>query len=217
VAEDQAEGFNIRQALSMMFGTPLVSCEWSDSETLNKDLSELILADEKSNPQGHGIRSNAGGWQTPGNLITEPQPCIQALKHRIETMVFDLTGELVRKDGTERTFTLLIDAWANVNRNGDYNIVHTHPNCMWSGVYYVSRGEPDKSIPYSGLLELLDPRESANYIQIQNTTLDARTFIENIPGRMVLFPSWLKHMVHPFVGSGTRISIAFNVNVSEKR
>ena len=47
----------------------------------------------------------------------------------------------------ERTFTLLIDAWANVNRGGDYNIVHTHPNCMWSGVYYVALGEPDKSVP----------------------------------------------------------------------
>ena len=217
MAEEKAEAFNIRQSLSMMFGTPLVSCEWSDSETINQELAELILADEKSNRMGHATRSNAGGWQTPGNFITGPQPCIQALKHRIETMVFDLTGELVRKDGTERTFTLLIDAWANVNRNGDYNIVHTHPNCMWSGVYYVSPGEPDKSIPYSGMLELLDPRESANYIQIQNAVLDARTFIENIPGRMVLFPSWLKHMVHPFVGSGVRISIAFNVNVSENR
>ncbi len=132
-------------------------------------------------------------------------------------MVFNLTGELLRKDGTERTFTLLIDAWANVNRKGDYNIVHTHPNCMWSGVYYIAPGEPDKSIPYGGLLELLDPRESANYIQIQNTVLDARTFIENSPGRMVLFPSWLKHMVHPFVGSGVRISIAFNVNVVENK
>lgn len=215
MAEDKADAFNIRQSLSMMFGTPLVSYQWPDSETLNQDLAELILAEKKSARTGHAIRSNAGGWQTPGNLITGLQPCIQALKQRIETMVFDLVGELVRKDGTERTFTLLIDAWANVNRNGDYNIVHTHPNCMWSGVYYVALGEPDKSIPYSGLLELLDPRESANYIQIQNTVLDARTFIENIPGRMVLFPSWLKHMVHPFIGSGNRISIAFNVNVSE--
>ena len=86
---------------------------------------------------------------------------------------------------------------------------------MWSGVYYVAPGEPDKSVPYSGMLELLDPRESANYIQIQNTVLDARTFIENVPGRMVLFPSWLKHMVHPFAGEGVRISIAFNVNVVE--
>jgi hypothetical protein len=66
------------------------------------------------------------------------------------------------------------------------------------------------------LLELLDPRESANYIQVPNTVLDARMFIENQPGRMVVFPSWTKHMVHPFVGEGVRISIACNVNVVEE-
>ncbi len=30
-----------------------------------------------------------------------------------------------------------------------------------------------------------------------------------------LWPSWVKHMVHPYVGEGERISIAFNVNVVE--
>jgi len=86
---------------------------------------------------------------------------------------------------------------------------------MWSIVYYVADGEPDPSVSYGGLLELLDPRESANYIQIPNTVLDGRTFVECRPGRMVLFPSWVKHMVHPFVGSGVRMSIACNVNVVE--
>lgn len=199
----------------MLFGTPFVSYQWPDSEQLNRELGDLILAKEKEDTRGYGIRSNAGGWQSPGNLITWPDEPIRKLKTRIEEIVFSLIGELLRKDGTRRTFTLLIDSWANVNRRGDYNVVHTHPNCMWSGVYYVAPGEPDKSVPYSGMLELLDPRESANYIQIQNTVLDARTFIENVPGRMVLFPSWLKHMVHPFAGEGVRISIAFNVNVVE--
>ena len=204
-------------SLSMLFGTPFVSYEWPDSEALNAELSDLILSKEASNTAGRGIRSNAGGWQSAGNLMTWPEPCIAALKQRVETLVFNVIGELVLKDGRERTFTLMTDSWANVCRRGDYNVVHSHPNAMFSLVYYVAAGEPDKSVPYSGLLELLDPRESANYIQIQNTVLDARTFIENKPGRMVLFPSWVKHMVHPFVGDGVRISIASNVNVLENR
>jgi uncharacterized protein (TIGR02466 family) len=138
------------------------------------------------------------------------------LKGMMEQTIFNLLGAVVRKDGTERTFTLMFDSWANVCRNGNYNVVHTHPNAMWSIVYYVASGEADQSLPYSGLLELLDPRESANYIQVPNTVFDARMFIENHPGRMVVFPSWVKHMVHPFVGSGVRISIACNVNVMEE-
>lgn len=204
-------------SMSMLFGTPFVSYEWPDSEALNAELRELILTKEASDTSGRGVRSNAGGWQSAGNIITWSEPCVQILKQRVETMVFNVIGELVLKDGRERTFTLMIDGWANVCRKGDYNVVHSHPNAMFSVVYYVAAGEPDNSVPYGGLLELLDPRESANYIQIQNTMLDARTFIENKPGRMVLFPSWVKHMVHPFVGDGVRISIASNINVVENR
>jgi len=214
--DNQVPDFDVRKSLNMLFATPFVLHDWPDSEQLNKELAELILGKEKSDKHGYGTRSNAGGWQSPGNLITWPEPCISELKQRIETIVFKLIGELVRKDGTERTFTLLIDSWANINRNGDYNVVHTHPNCMWSGVYYVQPGVPDKTIPYSGLLEILDPREAANYIQIRNTVLDAREFVDNVPGRMLLWPSWMKHWVHPFAGTGERISIAYNVNVIEK-
>ncbi len=206
---------DFQKALSTLFATPLVTHEWPDSESLNAELKTLILKKAADDKTGYGTRSNAGGWQSAGNLITWQDPPIQILKQRIETMVFGLVEQLLRQDGSQRSFKMAIDAWANVNRNGDYNVVHTHPNCMWSGVYYVDPGKPDSAVPYSGMLELLDPRESANYIQIQNTVLDARTFIENRPGRMILFPSWLKHMVHPFRGEGDRISIAFNANVIE--
>lgn len=213
---ETVQDFDIRNSLSMLFGTPLVSYQWPESEKLNQELTELILANEQSDHEGRGIRSNAGGWQSRGNLITWPEPCIQMLKQRVETIVFGLLGKIVRDEGTDRKFTLLIDSWANVCRNGNYNVVHTHPNAMWSVVYYVSAGEPDESIPYCGLLELLDPRESANCIQVPNTVLDTPALIENIPGRMILFPSWANHMVHPFVGSGVRMSIANNISVVEE-
>jgi uncharacterized protein (TIGR02466 family) len=216
ISDETIQEFDVRKSLSTLFGTPIVSYQWPDSEELNQELTELVLANEQADDQGRGIRSNAGGWQSRGNLITWPEPCIQILKRRVETMVFKLLGKVVRDDGTERTFTLLIDSWANVCRNGNYNVVHTHPNALWSVVYYVSPGEPDESIPYCGLLELVDPRESANYMQIPNTVPDTRALIENIPGRMILFPSWANHMVHPFIGCGVRISIANNVNVVEE-
>lgn len=216
MADDQNQGASISQSLTTMFGTPFLTYQWPDSDQLNQELHAIVLAEEASDDAGRGIRSNAGGWQSRGNILTRTDRCIVELKRRIETAVFEVLGAIVRKDGSERSFTLLMDSWANVCRNGNYNVVHTHPNAMWSLVYYVSAGEPDPSVPYSGMLELLDPRESANYIQVTNTILDARMFIENRPGRLVLFPSWVKHMVHPFVGSGVRISIACNVNVVEE-
>ena len=33
------------------------------------------------------------------------------------------------------------------------------------------------------------------------------------PGLLFLFPSWLMHQVRPYRGTGTRISIAFNLSL----
>ena len=216
MADGDMPTINMQECLSSMFGTPFVSIDWPETAEMNEALFRLVLADEQADELGRGIRSNAGGWQSRGNLLMRPEPCIVKLKQMMEHAIFDLLAALVRKESGERSFTLLFDSWANVCRNGNYNVVHSHPNAMWSIVYYVSSGEPDESIPYAGLLELLDPREATSYIQVQHTILDARMFIHNRPGRMVIFPSWMKHMVHPFVGSGVRVSIACNVNVLEE-
>jgi len=41
--------------------------------------------------------------------------------------------------------------------------------------------------------------------------------IDPVPGLMVFFPSWLKHIVHPYRGTGERISISYNVTIREKK
>ena len=215
MTEDRVPDFDINKSVRLIFATPLVIHDWPNSERLNVELEEIVRRSEAGNKEGYGVRSNAGGWQSPGNLITWKEPAIDIFRQRIEKLVTNLLQETARDIGRDRSFQLLIDAWANINRKGNYNVVHTHPNCMYSGVYYVQPGDPEKTIPYSGLLEILDPREAANYIQIRHSVFDAREFVENVPGRMLLWPSWLKHWVHPYEGEGERISIAFNVNVIE--
>ena len=46
--------------------------------------------------------------------------------------------------------------WANINPTYSYNKTHTHPNSMWSGVYYI------KVPKNSGKLFLEDPRPGPN-------------------------------------------------------
>ncbi len=176
MSDEQVPDFDIRKSLAMVFATHLVVHDWPNSEALNSALQELVLGKEADDLKNDITRSNAGGWQSAGNLITWKEPCIETFRQRIEKLVSNLLQELIRDDGRNRSFRLLIDSWANINRRGDYNIVHTHPNCMFSGVYYVTPGSPDPDVPHGGLLELLDPREAANYIQVTKTVLDARNF-----------------------------------------
>jgi uncharacterized protein (TIGR02466 family) len=116
---------------------------------------------------------------------------------------------LVTASQHPRKVNLQMDCWANVLRRGQYNSVHDHPGATWSGVYYVSGGKRDNDDPFNGKLELLDPRMGVNMVGRE----EGRYFVEPLPGLMVMFPSWLKHMVHPFFGSGERISISFNASV----
>lgn len=198
----------------MAFGTPVAAYQWPESAELNKELRALIL---KVETQTAGrVRSNVKGWHSETDLFKWDAGCVRVLKERAEKLAIELTRLIAAPTGQARTFQFRSTAWANILRDGGYNSVHNHPNSLWSGVYYVDRGEPDPTPNENGKLELLDPRGGINMVYIEKNVLDGRYVIEPVPGLMLVFPSWLKHMVHPYFGKGERISIAFNVSVEEK-
>jgi uncharacterized protein (TIGR02466 family) len=200
-----------KENVAMAFGTPISTYLWPDSDALNVELRNVILEKEKAEK---GIkRSNVGGWHSKPDLLVWEADCTRQLKDRLAAFTLDLTRLVTTLDGL-RKINLQMEGWANVSRRGHYNSVHDHPGTAWSGVYYVSRGEPDGDDPCNGKLELLDPRAGVNILGAQQqSVLEGRYLVEPMPGLMVMFPSWLKHMVHPFHGSGERISISFNINV----
>ena len=80
-----------------------MSWHWPESDALNAELEALILSAEANDAEGRGIRSNAGGWQSRGNFMSRPDKCVQAIKQRVEQLVFNVIGEIVLKDGRERS------------------------------------------------------------------------------------------------------------------
>jgi uncharacterized protein (TIGR02466 family) len=210
---EMSEELQLRNHLMMAFATPVVAYPWPDSDPLNRELAELVLAAE-GDAQAVG-RSNVGGWHSTTDFLDLDAPSIRTLRQRITRMAIAITRAVTIAQAAPRTFNSQIDGWANVSRHGHYNIVHSHPNCLWSGTYYVSAGEPDPDGKYNGRLELIDPRAGANTLAPENTLLQGRYLITPRPGLMVLFPSWLNHFVHPFFGRGARISIAFNIKIAE--
>jgi uncharacterized protein (TIGR02466 family) len=105
---------------------------------------------------------------------------------------------------TAEPMSWTLSAWANVNRAGHSNKLHTHPGATWSGVYYVdSGGEAEGSALY-----LSDPAPSRSSTFFPNLT--SNVMIRPAAGLMVLFPSYLQHGVQPHRGDRPRISIAFN-------
>jgi len=196
-----------KEHCALTFGTPVSSYLWPDSDALNAELAKIILQKEKAG-LGAATRGKVEGWRSEHDLFRWDAECVQTLRERVTTCALDMT-RLVTASQHPRKVNLQMDCWANVLRRGQYNIVHDHPGATWSGVYYVSDGKRDNDDRLNGKLELLDPRMGVNVLGRE----EGRYFVEPLPGLMVMFPSWLKHMVHPFFGSGERISISFNASV----
>ncbi len=109
----------------------------------------------------------------------------------------------------ERSAMRVTGCWANISPPGAYHYEHSHPNNFLSGVYY-------PKVPRGGdTINFLDPRPQAHVIAPRVKKLSTKhASTVNVTlktGRMVLFPSWLRHSVDINTGTEYRLSVAFNI------
>jgi|TARA_R100001530_G_scaffold127717_2_gene97028 uncharacterized protein (TIGR02466 family) len=97
--------------------------------------------------------------------------------------------------------------WLNINRKGNSNTVHDHPESVLSGVFYIKvpKDSGDLVFTNDALLRFF-PLRVNNY---NSNNSQVWKFIPQ-EGMLYLFPSWLKHEVTPNNSNKERISIAFN-------
>lgn len=204
----------LSETLTAAFATPVFRRLWPDAGAVNDGLRRAIL--EREQAERTAGRSVVGGWHSRDDLLDWPYPEIRALRGWIGAAIQEMT-QFARPDiGAAGPVNIDLDggAWANVLRDGGYHKIHNHPDCDWSGVYYVSTGAlaPDGP-PENGMIEFLDPRMGATSPGPKGPEAMPKLRVPTAAGLMVVFPSWLYHYVNPFRGTGERISVAFNVRL----
>ncbi len=192
--------------------TPIYRKVWSEDQKFAARLREIILERENKYPSIQ--RSLIGGWHSDLDLLEWPHPEMTVLKDRITEVTREMSQLCVQGTNSKISGNASITAWANVSRNGHFHRIHTHANSCWSGVYYVATGERDHSHPDNGLIEMIDPRLGVEMIPIPGDPFGEKLRFDPEVGMMLVFPSWLQHFVDPFFGENERISIAFNVLIS---
>lgn len=191
-----------------IFPTNIITYLWPNIEELNKDLVKMVLAESKKTESLQ--ISNAGGYHSPNDLLTWDYPCITTFVDMIQEMTEIMAQRNGLKEG--HSINLSFAAWSNIMSNGNHHTIHCHPNNFWSGCYYIQDGNPDRDIKYNGHFEFKDPRVGAQMITSDSINCLQYQLIPQ-PGLMVMFPSYVDHFVHPHVGNGNRITIAFNVRI----
>jgi uncharacterized protein (TIGR02466 family) len=122
----------------------------------------------------------------------------------------DFGKEIGIKDNME---IHLSNFWLNLNSNGDSNRLHTHPHSFFSACYYVQAPEN------CGKIEFENPSNMINFWWQSFTDTNTYTTFSNVSvdpaqGKLIIFPSWLKHHVYNNNSNKLRISLAFNSDIS---
>ncbi len=206
----QATDFSGADDTLVLWTTPILRRIPKDADAVSPELKRVVL--ERAALDSGDHKSNVGGWHSGEDLLTWGGGAIATLQSWIVQAFQDVTKAMT--GGESYDGQLELNAWANVNRTGDYNDLHTHPACAWSGVYYVDVGTPaPDNRKRSGTLEFIDPRYGADMVFVPGAEFGAAKVIRPSNGELVMFPSWLNHWVHPYWGEGERISIAFNIRI----
>lgn len=206
-------GTVLPDGLHSAFPTPLLVKRYRDSAELNNRLLEHIAARE-ANEATRGL-SNVGGWHSPPDLLEAHDPAILELRERISACTKKMLVLTRHKHPTEDQ-VMRISAWANVARAGAYNSVHNHTPAVFSGVYYVSTGDPAPEDSREGLIEFIDPRPGPHGGPLPTHVFHAPLLVDPEPGMLLMFPGWLLHYVHPYRGTAPRVSVAFNLRINPR-
>ena len=196
----------------LLFATPVFRQEWPHESELNRYLHRLILSWEQADARPANGYSNVGGWHSPIDLHECWDSQIRLVLERCRELAGEATARLMGATGQTRRYGYALSAWANVSRQGDYNVPHVHLS-TWSAVYYVSVTPGCGSGQQAGGLELLDPRPATAMVDMPGEFFATRHLIQPQAGLLVLFPASVMHFVHPFRGEGERISVACDLTL----
>jgi len=200
------------------------------NENLNEDLMRVVdeLADNTpntANPAGNWVGGNSsyGSVQSELNrFLGHNSPAVAELKQRIETSIEEYLGfemksiEDDQKRASQKFDVEISDVkyewygWTVRMGKEDWQGLHIHPQTSYSGVYYMH--VPDLPYP-EGAIQFVNPHPIST---AYGSGQPAGDFVQTKSGDLIIFPSWLAHLVMPFrENNDKRYCLAFNIVVEK--
>ena len=196
---------SIKYTLTSLFPSPVHIFDTDGFDEFKNNLIDYAYKLREEDPKGFKI-SNRHGWQSKGFDLTDMNDLLHG------TILQGLSSFSSVKNTTE----IRASAWININGPGAYNTLHSHPNTDLSGVMWI------KTPKDCGSIQFINPNDHSTYNEIYSYTQEFKDqfFIHHaywfppIEGRMIIFPSHLQHEVKENKSNEDRISVSFNVNLT---
>ena len=192
---------------NIIFPVPIHQFDVNGFSEIQDELIDLAYKMREKDPVGHVI-SNRRGWQSSCFSIDKEDDMLQKF----------LTNCLAEFPYIKKSVRLFVTAWVNINPPNAFNLKHNHPTSDLSGVLWI------KSQKDSGNIVFESPRSFATHQEIECYRED---FKENnnyfhsfhfnpVAGRLLVFPSHLDHHVNFNESQEDRISVSFNIRLSDE-
>ena len=176
-----------------IFPTPIYQAD------LNFNIPELV---DKINEQGLRYR------RSEYNMVSENTNLLDldAFKELKEEILKHLDSFLT-EIGYVHDSVYLTTSWLNINPPGGRHHLHTHPNSLISGIYYVDVPENSGNMVFVKTpSQIIDPADVNNLTKYSSDTV----VMPSCTNRLFLFPSQLYHYVETNTSKYERLGISFN-------
>jgi len=183
---------------------------FSSMESFNAELGAYL---DRLHPKTDAYleQSLYGGTQTEGMLFGAGHALVEKVRMRIEQAINSYIAALSTDPNhpflarQSREFRYA-GAWSCLMRGQGFHTNHLHPEGWISSCYYVTvPKETDNQQTCNGWIKFGEP--SLN-LPLKNPI---RRAVQPVPGRLVLFPSYMWHGTIPLQASSPRTTIAFDV------
>ena len=206
-----------------LFPIPISVCNFGKN---NHDLNLILVDDalrEKDRDSVGEDHSNLGGWHSKTDLETKYESYKQL------SSILTQCGNFYCKQHGYKEGLICKDLWVNINQSGDLNFMHHHGTSALTGVYYpiesivgenwnfnYTSENPIKAGTWNnddgGALVFQDPSYGKKVHLLKDISSPYNVDFYHVyptSSVLVLFPTYLSHMVLPFREDKTRISISF--------
>jgi len=209
-----------------LWPTPILSKRFNEYQRVNPKLVELFYAHRDKER-----RAPASSYASADDLLKqyEHNADLQDLAQFIKNGVYEIASTVNApywRQGDEINL-YLSGLWFQISNGYAFHETHIHGNCSWSGVYYVQSGQSSKSAEEyrdtkpNGITRFYGPYMdfgAGGHGEYGNIYLQDASW-DSCPqdGKLVIFPSWMKHMVFPYNGEDDRIIVSFHARLSNAK
>jgi uncharacterized protein (TIGR02466 family) len=149
------------------------------------------------------VTKNTGNTTSVDRYVLD-EPVMADIKSFIQFYINHFMGSIEAPYNPVEAY--ITQSWLNYTQPGEFHHKHEHPNSYLSGVLYIN-ADPEKDKIYfykNGYKRISLPTNNYNPFNSESWWFNVGTC------DLVIFPSYLTHMVEQTESKDTRISLSFN-------